>query len=104
MSHTCLDSNQFYWNWQFVENLRTKSTARPPRRARTTRPKSKVSAPKNIEIIVNCSSRETRIAVLESKKLMEYRVEREERVDFDRLTMDPPALQFIRDKFGAGDA
>ena len=28
----------------------------------------------------------------------------EERVDFDRLTMDPPALRFLRDKFGAGDA
>ncbi|MBS1724431.1 MAG: Rne/Rng family ribonuclease [Armatimonadetes bacterium] len=36
--------------------------------------------PRNIEIIVNCASRETRIAVLEDSKLMEYRVEREERV------------------------
>jgi ribonuclease G len=33
-----------------------------------------------IEIIVNCSLRETRIAVLEDNQLMEYRVEREERV------------------------
>ena len=38
------------------------------------------SSTKNIEIIVNCASRETRIAVLENAKLMEYRVEREERV------------------------
>ncbi len=36
--------------------------------------------PRNIEIIVNCATRETRIAVLEDSKLMEYRVEREERV------------------------
>lgn len=34
----------------------------------------------NVEIIVNCSQRETRIAVLEDHQLMEYRVEREERV------------------------
>ena len=38
------------------------------------------SGPRNIEIIVNCATRETRIAVLEDSKLMEYRVEREERV------------------------
>jgi ribonuclease G len=36
--------------------------------------------PDEIEILVNCSSRETRIAVLEDRQLMEYRVEREERV------------------------
>ena len=60
--------------------MRTKSTTRAPRKPRTARPKSAVKAPKDIEIIVSCSSRETRIAVLESKKLMEYRVEREERV------------------------
>lgn len=36
--------------------------------------------PQTIEILVNCSNRETRIALLEDKKLMEYRVEREERV------------------------
>ncbi|HXH61151.1 MAG TPA: Rne/Rng family ribonuclease, partial [Fimbriimonadaceae bacterium] len=48
---------------------------------RTTSRKKKVApAPGNIEIIVNCASRETRIAVLENQKLMEYRVEREERV------------------------
>jgi ribonuclease G len=34
----------------------------------------------SIEIIVNCSLRETRIAVIEDQQLMEYRVEREERV------------------------
>jgi ribonuclease G len=34
----------------------------------------------DIEIIVNCSLRETRIAVLENGQLNEYRVEREERV------------------------
>ncbi|MGE3127438.1 MAG: ribonuclease E/G [Fimbriimonadaceae bacterium] len=36
--------------------------------------------PGKIEIVVNCASRETRIAVLEDRLLMEYRVEREERV------------------------
>jgi ribonuclease G len=46
---------------------------------RTPRAKA-APAPNNIEIIVNCASRETRIAVLENQKLMEYRVEREERV------------------------
>jgi ribonuclease G len=46
---------------------------------RTPRTKA-APAPNNIEIIVNCASRETRIAVLENQKLMEYRVEREERV------------------------
>ncbi|MBZ0213140.1 MAG: Rne/Rng family ribonuclease, partial [Nitrospirae bacterium] len=34
----------------------------------------------NTEILVNCTNRETRIALLEDKKLMEFRVEREERV------------------------
>jgi ribonuclease G len=34
----------------------------------------------NVEILVNCSNRETRIAMLENGELMEYRVEREERV------------------------
>ncbi len=43
-------------------------------------PKTNGDRPHNIEIIVNCASRETRIAVLEDSKLMEYRVEREERV------------------------
>lgn len=34
----------------------------------------------DVEILVNCSHRETRIALLENRQLMEYRVEREERV------------------------
>jgi ribonuclease G len=38
------------------------------------------NAQPKVEIIVNCSNRETRIAVLEDNELMEYRVEREERV------------------------
>ncbi len=38
------------------------------------------ATPNKIEIIVNCSTRETRIALLEDGRLMEYRVEREERV------------------------
>lgn len=55
-----------------------KSSSRPSTRA--PRRKKVEGGPKNIEIIVNCASRETRIAVLENSKLMEYRVEREERV------------------------
>ena len=48
---------------------------------KTSASKSAPTARKQeIDIIVNCSSRETRIAVLENKKLYEYRVEREERV------------------------
>ncbi len=54
----------------------------------TRRPRTTVSKPKSVsnsnnllsELIVNVSSRETRIALLENGKLMEYRVEREERV------------------------
>jgi ribonuclease G len=38
------------------------------------------NGPRSVEIIVNCSNRETRIAMLEDGELMEYRVEREERV------------------------
>ncbi len=56
------------------------------RRPRTRRPATNSSAeggrnaaPKT-EIIVNVSNRETRIALLEDGQLMEYRVEREERV------------------------
>lgn len=48
----------------------------PPRR----RTKAAAERAGQIEIIVNCSLRETRIAVLEDQQLMEYRVEREERV------------------------
>lgn len=57
--------------------------ARPGQRQnRTRQPLGKLltSPPKDIEIVVNCSSRETRIALLEDSILMEYRVEREERV------------------------
>lgn len=43
--------------------------------------KSAAPAPSGkVEIVVNCTLRETRIAVLEDQTLMEYRVEREERV------------------------
>jgi len=58
-------------------------TPRVTRRPRTTvsKPKSAPSAHNTLsELIVNVSSRETRIALLENGKLMEYRVEREERV------------------------
>lgn len=48
-----------------------------PRTRRSVR--SKAAQP-TVEIIVNCSLRETRIAVLENGDLQEYRVEREERV------------------------
>jgi ribonuclease G len=60
-----------------------KSSARTPaRRTKTSSPApSPVSgAPKNSELIVNVGNRETRIALLEDGKLMEFRVEREERV------------------------
>ncbi|MCG9893890.1 MAG: Rne/Rng family ribonuclease [Fimbriimonadaceae bacterium] len=39
-----------------------------------------LAPPKKTQIVVNCSNRETRVAVLEDGTLMEYRVEREERV------------------------
>ena len=55
---------------------------RRPRARRTSsrsEPRSGNSAPK-VEFIVNCSNRETRIALLEDGELMEFRVEREERV------------------------
>lgn len=58
-------------------------TPRVTRRPRTTvsKTKSASSAHNTLsELIVNVSSRETRIALLENGKLMEYRVEREERV------------------------
>jgi ribonuclease G len=60
---------------------------RPGRQRRPRRSNSSNAAPPidqfgstNVEIIVNCSNRETRIAMLEHGELMEYRVEREERV------------------------
>ena len=46
----------------------------------TSRVKKSPNGTLNVEIVVNCSNRETRIAVLEGGELMEYRVEREERV------------------------
>lgn len=46
----------------------------------SSRTRTKPSGTSNTEIIVNCSLRETRIAVLEDGQLQEYRVEREERV------------------------
>ncbi|HRK20689.1 MAG TPA: Rne/Rng family ribonuclease [Fimbriimonadaceae bacterium] len=55
---------------------------RKPRARRTSsraENRSSSSAPK-VEFVVNCSNRETRIALLEDGELMEYRVEREERV------------------------
>lgn len=54
----------------------------PPRARRKPTdalPKYSVGA-RSVEIIVNVSNRETRIAMLENRQLMEYRVEREERV------------------------
>ncbi|HRF58325.1 MAG TPA: Rne/Rng family ribonuclease [Fimbriimonadaceae bacterium] len=48
----------------------------PSSRRRPTGPRTAGA----VEIIVNCSARETRIACLEDGQLMEYRVEREERV------------------------
>jgi ribonuclease G len=53
------------------------------RARRTTTPRAKAPAqPKagHVELVVNVSNRETRIAMLEGGQLMEYRVEREERV------------------------
>lgn len=52
------------------------TTGRPVRATAASRSR----APGQIEIVVNSASRETRIALLEDGKLMEYRVEREERV------------------------
>lgn len=49
---------------------------RTPRRVVT----NQSSGSRDIEIIVNVSNRETRIALLEDRQLTEYRVEREERV------------------------
>ncbi|MCO5298257.1 MAG: Rne/Rng family ribonuclease [Fimbriimonadaceae bacterium] len=46
----------------------------------STRSRSATNGRTTVEIVVNCSNRETRIAILENGELMEYRVEREERV------------------------
>ena len=55
-------------------------TGRTPRRRKIDLKPSVPTAPRNSELIVNVSNRETRIALLEDGKLMEFRVEREERV------------------------
>lgn len=54
--------------------------ARQYRRKGASQPTAAKAAPHKVEIIVNVSNRETRIAMLEEGSLMEYRVEREERV------------------------
>lgn len=59
---------------------RTGRPRRPRRKATPARQQQSDPAEDNVEIIVNCSNRETRIAMLENGELMEYRVEREERV------------------------
>lgn len=59
--------------------MRTKKTTDAAKPTRRRKPAGEKPIG-NIEIIVNCSLRETRIAVLEDNQLMEYRVEREERV------------------------
>src|SRR5579862_4755972 len=59
---------------------RTGRQRRPRRKATPSRPQLSDPTSDNVEIIVNCSNRETRIAMLENGELMEYRVEREERV------------------------
>ena len=55
---------------------------RQPAQRRTIRKTASKPAngSRNVEIVVNVSNRETRIAMLEDGQLMEYRVEREERV------------------------
>jgi ribonuclease G len=55
-------------------------TRRPAPRRTVRKPVSANSGKRNIEIVVNVSNRETRIAMLEDGQLTEYRVEREERV------------------------
>ncbi|HRJ27701.1 MAG TPA: Rne/Rng family ribonuclease [Fimbriimonadaceae bacterium] len=54
--------------------------ARKPINSGRNRRVVRTSGKPHIEIIVNCASRESRIAVLENDVLMEYRCEREERV------------------------
>lgn len=61
-----------------MRNLQQQRQKARPRQAAQSR--TLTSPPKKIEIVVNCASRETRIALLEDSMLMEYRVEREERV------------------------
>jgi ribonuclease G len=63
-----------------MQKERTGRQRRPRRKATPSRPQLSDPSSDNVEIIVNCSNRETRIAMLENGELMEYRVEREERV------------------------
>src|SRR5579862_4704837 len=66
----------------------SRGRAKPPngarestsRRRTTRKPAGAATKAGQVEIIVNVSNRETRIVLLEEDKLMEYRVEREERV------------------------
>ncbi|HJP82723.1 MAG TPA: Rne/Rng family ribonuclease [Fimbriimonadaceae bacterium] len=51
-----------------------------PRRTTRKSPSASQNGSRKVEIIVNVSNRETRIAMLEDSQLTEYRVEREERV------------------------
>jgi ribonuclease G len=51
-----------------------------PRRTTRKSPLTSQNGSRKVEIIVNVSNRETRIAMLEDNQLTEYRVEREERV------------------------
>lgn len=52
-----------------------------PRKRKVTQTKTQSADRRlQVEIVVNCTNRETRIAVLENSELMEYRVERDERV------------------------
>ena len=59
-----------------------KPSVRAPRRRNTDLASSTPTngAVRSSELIVNVANRETRIALLEDGKLMEFRVEREERV------------------------
>lgn len=50
------------------------------RKSPTSSASLRTNANPSVEIVVNVTNRETRIAVLEDSELMEYRVEREERV------------------------
>lgn len=63
-----------------MTNSRNGRTRRPRRTSSSAKNHVPVPSGRNIEIIVNCSNRETRIAMLDDGELMEYRVEREERV------------------------
>lgn len=63
-----------------MRNGRARSRKQTPKTTSRPRATSSTQQLPKVEIVVNCSNRETRIAVLEDNELMEYRVEREERV------------------------